>query len=117
MFKTGSTVTEPAPVVSVPAEPVPLSVLELDVAAPSVGWDAFLAERAIPLLVDDLGRDAVSRDNARLLLAEHRVQQAAAEARRRAVREEQERKAVEADRAFRVQRCRRVCAGMRLPTV
>jgi hypothetical protein len=100
MFRTAP-VAEPAHDVMVPAEQlVPLSVLALDMTPPSE-WDALLAERAIPLLVDDLGRDAVSRDHARMLITEHRVQQEASEARRRAVREEQERKAIEADRAFR----------------
>jgi hypothetical protein len=46
----------------VPAgEPVPLSHLELDLPAPTIGWAAGLAERGISVQVDDVGRLSVSR--------------------------------------------------------
>lgn len=93
---------EPAtPVVITPADPVPLSHLSLDVDEPSVGWLIELDRRHIDVLVDDVGREAVSRDDARMLITEHRARREAAEARRRAVREEQERQAIAADQAFR----------------
>ena len=40
-------------------ELVPLSVLQLDLPAPATGWNAFLAERHIPVRLDDLGRDSI----------------------------------------------------------
>ena len=102
MFRSTVTVTEPAPVdVIDPASFIPLSHLELDMPAPTSGWLIELDRRGIAVVSVDVGRLAVSRDDARQLLSEHRVQQEADEARRRAVREKQERKAVEADRAFR----------------
>jgi hypothetical protein len=73
------------------AEPVPLSVLALDLPVPAGGWPAEL------VVLDDLGRAAVSRETARALLAEARSQQEAA-ARKR---EELERQAVAADQRFR----------------
>jgi hypothetical protein len=54
-------------------EPVPLSVLELDLPAPTIGWAAGLAERGIEVVLDDLGRLAVSRANARRLFEEKRA--------------------------------------------
>ena len=74
MFKTSAPVAEPAPdvVASPPTEPVPLSVLELDLPAPTTGWLIELDRRHIPIILDDLGRRAISRDDARVLLAEQR---------------------------------------------
>jgi hypothetical protein len=81
----------------VPADLVPLSVLALDLAAPSVGgWPAYLAGRGIAVVPDDIGRLAVSRDDARRLITERRE----AEARGR---EAAERQAVELDRQWRAQ--------------
>jgi hypothetical protein len=100
MFKTTSTpVIEPAPDVKVSADdPIPLSHLELDLDPPSAGgWTAFLNAKGIEVVVDDLGRKAISRSDARQLFDEHR----AAEARKREVLERQERRAVEADRLRR----------------
>jgi hypothetical protein len=54
---------------------------------PAGGWVAYLAGRGIEVITDDIGRDAISRDDARLLIAERR----AAEARKREVAERQER--------------------------
>lgn len=53
--------------------PVPLAELERDLGgAPSEGWSQFLGRRAVSLQPDDLGRDCVSRHDARLLLDEAR---------------------------------------------
>ena len=41
-------------------EPVPLSVLELDLPAPTIGWAAGLAEKGIGTVLDDLGRLCVA---------------------------------------------------------
>jgi hypothetical protein len=82
-----------------PGEPVPLSVLELDLPAPTIGWAAGLAEKGIRTVLDDLGRLCVSRGDARRLFEEHRE----AESRKREMAARQEQLAVEADRAFRAQ--------------
>jgi hypothetical protein len=99
MFRN-TTTTEPAPdVMEQPAEqPVPLSVLQLDLPAPSIdGWDTYLAGKGIEIMLDDLGRPAISRDDARMLLTEKRED----EIRRREWAARQEQQAVERDRAFR----------------
>jgi len=51
---------------------VPLSVLSLDIDGPTNGWAASLAARGIKVHLDDLGRLAVSRDDARRLFTERR---------------------------------------------
>jgi hypothetical protein len=102
MFRTMPD-TEPTPAEVPPADLIPLSVLGLDVAEPITGWEPFLTVRNIPTVFDDVGRKAVSRADARTLIAEHREQQEAAEAHQRAVRERQEAAAVEADQRFRAQ--------------
>jgi hypothetical protein len=88
-----------------PSEPVadlteliPLVVLELSLAAPAE-WVAFLADRDMSIIIDDIGRPAVSRSDARLLLTEQRE----AEARRRERAAELERQAVERDRLRQAQ--------------
>ena len=54
--------------------PVPLTVLELDMGGtPSEGWGNFLAARGIAFRPDDLGRNSVSRGDARRLLDERRA--------------------------------------------
>jgi hypothetical protein len=98
MFRTAPA-AEPAPDVMHDASPVPLSLLELDLDVPPNGWAAFLAGRNIEITLDDLGRMAVSRDDARQLLIEQRE----AEARRREKAAEMERQAVEADQQRRAQ--------------
>ena len=46
------------------SEPIPLSHLELDLDPPSVGgWPAFLAW-GIPVVLDDVGRSAISHADA-----------------------------------------------------
>lgn len=80
-------------------ELIPLSVLELDLPAPTIGWAAGLAERGIAVVIDDIGRLAVSRADARALFEEKR----AAEVRQREAMERNERAAIEADRQWRAQ--------------
>ena len=61
MFRTVA--TEPPPHVNVdpPEQLVPLDVLQLSLAAPDAGWAAHLADRAIAITIDDIGRAAISR--------------------------------------------------------
>ena len=66
---------------------VPLSVLALDLPAPSTGWEAGLAARGIPVRLDDLGRPSITREAARRLFAEAR--ESAARARESAARNDQ----------------------------
>ncbi|HLM23225.1 MAG TPA: hypothetical protein VK390_17100, partial [Propionibacteriaceae bacterium] len=84
---------------AVPADLVPLVVLELSLAAPVEGWAIYLADRGISITINDIGRASVSRSDARQLLTEQRE----AEVRRREKAAELERQAVERDRAWRAQ--------------
>src|SRR5215218_4370555 len=81
---------------------LPLSLLSLEMAAPD-DWRAHLEARGVAVVVDDVGRLAVSRGDARALLAEYRDmvarEQEAAAGRREAV----EREAEERDRRWRAQ--------------
>jgi bifunctional ADP-heptose synthase (sugar kinase/adenylyltransferase) len=97
MFKTAAA-AEPITDVMDPADTVPLSVLALDLDAPSAGgWHAYLASRGIAVLVDDVGRDSITKADARRLFDERREH----EIRRRQIAARQEQAALEADRAFR----------------
>ena len=78
---------------------VPLSVLALDLAEPAEGWSNFLGRRAIKTIPDDLGRDSITRGDARRLLDEQREQELRQAARRRLAEQE----AVEADERRRAQ--------------
>ena len=80
-------------------ELVPLSVLELDLPAPVEGWAAYLADRDIRIVLDDIGRAAVARSDARQLFDENREREV--QAREHAA--EVERQAIEADRQWRAQ--------------
>jgi hypothetical protein len=86
---------------------VPLSELARDLPEPAAGWPVELGRRGVVVAADDLGRPAISRDEARVLYAEHREQEE--EAARR--REEIERRAVEADQRFRAALPRGIPAG------
>ena len=98
MFSKTTPVIEPAPDVTVPAEPpVALSHLELDLPAPVEGWAAHLAARNIEITLDDIGRMSVNRGDARQLFDEQRQ----AEVRRREKAAELERQAVEQDQQRR----------------
>jgi hypothetical protein len=87
------------PVTPVVLEPpdalIPLSVLHLDLPTPPTGWQRYLTDRDIPITTDDIGRKAVTRDVARMLIAEH----AEAEERRRAAMARVEQQAIEAYQA------------------
>src|SRR5215204_3819190 len=97
--------------VKVPAgEPIPLSVLALDLPAPGAGWPMYLAERGVEVQPDDLGRLCISRAAARSLFAEQRQQREAADRHR----VEAERLAVEADREWRARLSGGIPAG-RIP--
>jgi hypothetical protein len=98
MFRTAP-VTEPThDVMEHPADDlIPLSVLELDLPAPTTGWLIELDRRHIQVVSDDIGRPSISRDDARTLIAEHHE----AEARNREALQRQEQKAIADDRAFR----------------
>jgi hypothetical protein len=78
-------------------ELIPLTELSLSLPVPATGWAAELDRRGILIEPDDIGRPAISRAAARDLLSEHRED----EARKARKREEIERQAVEADKAFR----------------
>jgi hypothetical protein len=99
MFKTAP-VVEPAVDTIVTAEPlVPLSVLSLDLESPAEGWRVYLSSRDIAVVVDDIGRLSISRDNARQLFTERRE----SEVRQAAKREAMERDAIQRDQQFRSQ--------------
>ena len=68
---------------------LPLSLLSLEMDAPS-DWRPYLEARGVAVVPDDVGRDSVSRSDARTLLAESRARLAAereAAARRYELRE------------------------------
>jgi hypothetical protein len=96
MFKT-TPAAEPAPIVTPPADLVPISHLALDLPEPSVGWLIELDRRHIDVLVDDIGRKAISRSDARGLLDERRED----ELRRQEAAARNEARAVEQDRLRR----------------
>jgi hypothetical protein len=80
-----------------PEQLVTLSELSLDLPEPVAGWAAEMAARGVEVVLDDLGRAAISRPAARLLFTEHLAEQELA-ARRR---EEIEQRLVAADEARR----------------
>jgi hypothetical protein len=73
---------------------IPVSVLALDLPAPTPGdWHAFLAAKGIKVVPDDVGRDCVARGDAARLFGEKREH----EVRQAALRRLAEQEAVEAD--------------------
>ena len=90
-------VVEPAPDVVLPADLVPLSHLELDLPAPTLGWPAYLSSRDIAVVNDDIGRAAIARSDARLLISEHHAD----ETRQAEMRAAAEQRAVHADQKWR----------------
>ena len=96
MFRTAP-VAESAPDVIPRESPVPLSVLSLDLEQPPIGWTAYLNNLGVAIVEDDLGRPSIHRHDARRLIAEHRDN----EVRKAEVRAAAEKRAVEADQAFR----------------
>ena len=98
--KTVAPVIQPAEVptaVGMLEDPVPLSVLSLDLDAPGEGWINYLYRRQIKILTDDLGRASITRSDAKQLFDEHRAN----EQRQAELRAERERQAIEADQRFR----------------
>jgi hypothetical protein len=87
-------------------EPVPLSVLELDLSAPTEGWATYLADRGISITIDDIGRIGLSEW---CPATPHRAREA--EVRRREKAAELERQAVEQDQQRRAQIWRGVPGG------
>jgi hypothetical protein len=76
---------------------IALSILSLELPEPTNGWLHYLTGRGVEVLIDDLGRRAISRADARQLFDEHR----AGEVRRREVMGRSERQAQAKDREFR----------------
>jgi hypothetical protein len=97
MFSKAAPVVEPAPDVMHDASPVPLSVLSLDLPAPAEGWQVYLNGRGVEIVVDDLGRPSIAREDAKQLFDEHRE----SEARKAEMRAAAEKRAVEADQRWR----------------
>jgi hypothetical protein len=83
----------------VPAgEPIPLSVLALDLELPTVGdWRSYLRERGIDVVIDDVGRPSISRADARRLFRERE----AAQQKAREMAERNEAAAIAADQEWR----------------
>jgi hypothetical protein len=107
MFRTAP-VAESAHDLMVPAEPpVPISHLAFGLPEPSVGWTAYLNAKGVEVVVDDVGRSAISRVAARQLFDEHR----ASEARKAELRAAAEQRAIETDQQFRAQLGRGVPAS------
>jgi hypothetical protein len=98
MFRTAPAAEPPADVVAAD-DPIPISHLGLDLPEPATGWASYLTGRGIPIVLDSIGRSAVSSADARQLLDERRE----AEARQAAKREAVEREAIERDQQFRAQ--------------
>jgi hypothetical protein len=82
-----------------PPELIPLSVVALDLLPAPADWSAFLADRGIEIVLDDIGRAAITRADARRLFDERREAQAKA----REMRAAAEKRAVEQDQQFRAQ--------------
>jgi hypothetical protein len=82
-----------------PEELVPLVVLELSLDAPATGWPTYLGGRGVEIVTDDLGREAITRSDARLLIAERRER----ELQQARQRKEAEAAAIEADQLRRAQ--------------
>lgn len=98
MFRAASA-PEPIHDLVVADDPIPLSVLALDLPEPGEGWAAFLAAHNITVSADDIGRPSVARADAKMLLAERRQADEAAQRKREAAEWE----AIEADQRRRAQ--------------
>jgi hypothetical protein len=79
--------------------PRPVVCARAGLGPPPLGWNVYLAGRGIAVVDDDIGRPAVARADARMLIAEQRE----AEARGREKAAELERQAVEQDRLRQAQ--------------
>jgi hypothetical protein len=85
--------------VAVPPDLIPLSILTLDLNPSPLAWDAYLAGRNIPIVLDHIGRSAISSADARQLLDERRED----ELRQARIRQAAEQRAVEQDQQWRAQ--------------
>jgi hypothetical protein len=72
-------------VMKIPETLIPLSHVELDLPAPTIGWAAGMAEKGIEVVLDDLGRLNIRRRDAKRLFDEHRQAQERAQAKQREV--------------------------------
>ena len=107
MFRAAA--VEPLPDAPLP-DAVPLSLLALE-ADPPGGWQAFAESHGVAVVADDLGRLAVARGAARVLLASHRDMVAREQEAAAARHERLEREAEEQDRVRRAQIWRGVPAS------
>jgi hypothetical protein len=82
-----------------PADLIPLSILELDLDPPSIGWVAYLANVGITITTDDIGRNSITKTDARRLILEKQER----EARKQEIVKRQEQRAVELDQQWRAQ--------------
>ena len=101
MFRNTATpaAEPPVPVEVPPAELIPLSHLSLDLSTPVTGWSAFLTVRNIAIVSDDVGRDSITKADARTLIAEKHEN----ERRAQEVAKQNEQRMIEADRVHRAQ--------------
>jgi hypothetical protein len=70
MFNTVKQTAQPEDQKVSAEDRIPLSHLELDLPAPTTGWLIELDRRGISVITDDIGRQAISRDDARRLITE-----------------------------------------------
>jgi hypothetical protein len=97
MFRAVRT-DQPTPAVVPCAHPVPLGELERDLGGvPAEGWALHLGKRGVAMIPDDLGRDCVSRGDAKRLLDERRANELKKQRHLTVVEQE----AIEADRLWR----------------
>jgi len=100
MFRTAAAVAPVEDVADPWSDLLPLSLLGLEMDAPD-DWRPHLEARGVAVLRDDVGRDAVSRSDARVLLAEYRDMVAREREAVARHRERVDREAEERDRAWR----------------
>jgi hypothetical protein len=98
MFRT-TAATAPPTRAALAEALIPLSVLRLDLPEPAQGWAVYLAGFGIATVTDDIGREAISRGNAKMLLDEQRER----EARRAEILARADAAAIEFDREWRSQ--------------
>jgi hypothetical protein len=100
MFRNNTApVAEPAHDMAPADDLVPVSHLGLDLDVPVIGWAAYLKGRGIPIVLDSIGRSAISCADAKQLFDEQRAHEC--RQREAAVRTEQA--AIAADKAWRSQ--------------
>jgi hypothetical protein len=97
MFNTVKQTVQPEDQKVSAEDRIPLSHLELDLPAPTTGWLIELDRRGISVITDDIGRQAISRDDARRLITEKHEN----ERRQHEVAARTEQAAIERDRQWR----------------